>query len=82
MFGPDLSQVVTKIMRDLVIFGGCVPFLLDIQAKGWMVGRVLHTYMHTNNYRAISTRLILAFVNNLRLSRPHHAFPFHSSNYK
>ena len=35
MHGPDLSQVVTK-MKDLE---GWVPFLLDIQAKSWMVGR-------------------------------------------
>ena len=39
MYGSDLSQVVTK-MRDLVIFlEGWVPFLLDIQANSWMVGR-------------------------------------------
>ena len=52
LYGPDLSQVITKV-RDLVFFGGMgtINFLLDIQAKSWMVGRyglaMAHQVLHT-----------------------------------
>ena len=52
LYGPDLSQVITKV-RDLVLFGGMgtINFLLDIQAKSWMVGRyglaMAHQVLHT-----------------------------------